>query len=453
MNPKQRAFRRKISYLLAIAGLLLLLGLLGRPATRGTGDDKGSRGGQLAQLRKEHGLSQTQLGEIDPTSETIKLASFGLRGVAVTALWSKRHQYQMKKDWTNLSAVHEQIAKLQPSFVSVWIFQGWNLAYNVSVEFDDFRKRYEWVIRGINFLRKGIAYNDRDPTLLWQVGWDISHKIGRSDERLQFRVLFREDDVFHDSLPKHFKEIEQDPRDSWLVGKQWHIDTESLFKETHVPVKRLPPVVYLSHIPLSQMYYAEANENDGDFGEVARWAWVRAGREWYEYGDKLLTTGMAGDIQLNQLDDERKRPNLQDDIRRLTKELENLGPKDIREKIYQRKWKNLTDKQREAFNAKEKTTEQERLDRQARKLLVISHEDVARSQWIPEDKRARARELGAMADEKVRRAKAVRRYRTITAFDEWRHRAEMEQKLLKFDPAELRELLGTASPAAGDTAS
>ena len=441
MNPKQRAFRRKISYLLAIAGLLLLLSLLGRPATRGTGGGEGGRGGKLAQLRKTHGLSQTQLGDIDPTSETIKLASFGLRGVAVTMLWSKRHQYQMKKDWTNLTAVHEQIAKLQPTFVSVWIFQAWNLSYNVSTEFDDFRKRYEWVIRGIRFLRQGIVYNDRDPTLLWQLGWEISHKIGSSDEYLQFRKLFREDDEFLDSLP--FVLTEQDPRDNWLVGKEYHIRTEQKFQETGVPVKRLPPVVYLSHIPMCQMYYAEAKEDDGFFGEVARRAWARAGREWYEFGDKLLTTAMGEEIRLNRSDDEQKRPNLQDEIRQLTKELEALGPKDIRKKIEQQKWKNLPPKHRKAYDAKEKTDEQEKLTRQAKKLLEISYENIADSKLIPEANRARARKLGKLLDKKVNKDRAIRRYRSITAFESWRHKAEMEQKLLKLDPAELRELLGT----------
>ncbi len=441
MNPKQRAFRRKISYLLAIAGLLMLLSLLGRPATRGTGGGEGGRGGKLAQLRKTHGISQTQLGDIDPTSETIKLASFGLRGVAVTLLWQKRHQYQMKKDWTNLSAVHEQIAKLQPNFVSVWIFQAWNLSYNVSAEFDDFQERYRWVMKGINFLRKGIVYNERDPTLLWQLGRDISQKIGRSDEYLQFRVLFREDDKFHDSLP--FVLTEQDPRDNWLVGKEYHIRTEQLFHETGVPVKRLAPVIYLSNIPLCQMYYAEAKEDDGFFGEVARRAWARAGKEWYDYGDKLLTTSRGEEIRLNQLDDREKRPNLQDEIRQLTKELEALGPEDIREKIRERRWKGLSGEQREAYEAEEKTVEQHTLAQQAETLLEIGHKDIADSKLIPAANRTRALELSKLLDEKVKKARAIRRYRSITAFASWRHKAEMEQKLLNFDPAELRELLGT----------
>jgi len=115
---------------------------------------------------------------------------------------------------------------------------------------------------------------------------------------------------------------------------------------------------------------------------------------------------------------------------------------DVREKIRQQRWKNLTVKQREAYNAKQKTDEQQNLARQVERLLEISNKDIARSQWIPEASRARARELGALADEKMKQAEAIRRYRSITAFESWRHKAEMEQKLLNIDPAELRKLLG-----------
>ena len=66
MTP-QTAFRRKIVYLVGIAALLALLSFLGRPATRGSGTTPGSPGGLLAQAREQHGLCQTQLGQIDPT--------------------------------------------------------------------------------------------------------------------------------------------------------------------------------------------------------------------------------------------------------------------------------------------------------------------------------------------------------------------------------------------------
>ncbi|KKK88796.1 hypothetical protein LCGC14_2739540, partial [marine sediment metagenome] len=195
---RRNSFIWKIVYIVAIC--ILLGGLV-------------FSSNDLTRRRKQHGLSQTELGQIDPTSEAIKLASFGMRGVAANILWGKANRYQMKKDWTNLSATLEQITRVQPNFISVWKFQAWNLSYNVSVQFDDFRQRYHWVIRGLEFLKKGIDYNEREPLLYSEVGRFTSQKIGRADEHKQFRRLFKEDNDYHGSRPVGL-------RDNWLVGKE-----------------------------------------------------------------------------------------------------------------------------------------------------------------------------------------------------------------------------------------
>ena len=96
--------------LLAIAVLLVPLSALSQPA------DSASPGGYLARLRTQFGLSQANLGEIDPTSETIRLATLGLKNIAVTLLWDRANHYKKVEDWTNLSAALEQMTKLQPNF-------------------------------------------------------------------------------------------------------------------------------------------------------------------------------------------------------------------------------------------------------------------------------------------------------------------------------------------------
>ena len=53
------------------------------------------------------------------------------------------------------------ITKLQPHFLQIWTFQGWNLAYNVSVEWDAPDDKYEWIKQGIKFLRDGVAKNSQ----------------------------------------------------------------------------------------------------------------------------------------------------------------------------------------------------------------------------------------------------------------------------------------------------
>ena len=236
MNQRSR-FIRKIVYACVIAALLLPLSWLSQPATTE------SQGGVLAQMREENQLSQATLGEIDPASETIKLATLGLRGVAANVLWEKANDYKKREDWTSLSATLEQIAKLQPNFISVWIYQGWNLSYNISVEFDDYHDRYYWVIKGVDFLKEGTKYNTREPRLMSEIGMTIAQKIGKADEHVQFRRLFREDDDFNGSLPRS-------QRDNWLVGRQWLVDAEKMVDQEGVPIRGKSPLLFHSHAPM-----------------------------------------------------------------------------------------------------------------------------------------------------------------------------------------------------------
>ena len=133
---QQRSFYRKISYGAAIAVLLVILSLLSLPNT----SDR-DQGGKLAQLRTEYGLSQGTLGEVDPAGETIKLATLGMRGIAVQRLWAYATEMKKTENWSEFSATLELLAKLQPNFITFWKYQSWNVSYNVSVEFDDYRDR------------------------------------------------------------------------------------------------------------------------------------------------------------------------------------------------------------------------------------------------------------------------------------------------------------------------
>ena len=255
-----------LAALVAIAALLVPLSVLSQPA------DSASPGGYLARLRTQFGLSQSNLGEVDPTSETMRLATLGLKNIAVTLLWDRANHYKKVEDWTNLSAALEQMTKLQPNFYSVWDFQAHNLSYNISVEFDDYHDRYAWVMKGIEFLRQGIAFNQREPRLLGRMGWFIGQKIGRADEKKQYRRLFKADDDFHErdrpgrTLPE---------RDNWLVGREKYLAAQQL-ADSGAPLKTTA-LIFHSEPMMTAINYARAIEDDGIFGDVARDAWKLAG--------------------------------------------------------------------------------------------------------------------------------------------------------------------------------
>ena len=289
-NP---AFVRKVIYLCAIAALLVPISWISRPASS-TGVDGG--GGKLAELRSEYHLSQGELGEIDPASSTMQLATLGLRGPAATLLWNRAIEFKKKEQWDNFSATLNQIAKIQPHMISVWEYQAWNLSYNVSVEFDDYRLRYHWVKKGMEFMLKGTKYNANQPKLLNSIGWFFSHKIGRSDERVQFRHEFKIDEDFHATLP--FTETDWDRirrrspdelPDNWLVAWLWHLRAQDAAEVNARGIGSVSPLMFYNKAPMALLYFAPAIEEDGILDEKAQLAWRQAGEAWHEYGDRPLS--------------------------------------------------------------------------------------------------------------------------------------------------------------------
>jgi hypothetical protein len=413
------SFFRKIVYLVVIAALLLPLRWLSHPATVAVKGVPDSPGGKLAQLRDHYHLSQAQLGQIDPTSVTIKLATLGMRGVAANILWEKANDFKMKKDWTNLGATLNQITKVQPNFINVWSNQAWNLSYNVSVEFDDYHQRYRWVIKGIDFLKEGIKYNERQPRLLWDVGWMIAEKLGKADEHKQFRKLFKEDDDFHGSRPLAL-------RDNWLVGKEWFERVVEAVDKGQTMMGK-SPLIYRSSGPMAQMYYAEYLEQDGTFGEVAKGAWVGAANTWHDYGDKDILTTFKDEKTLEPIVIQLNNKEMHEQTaKKLVQQLNALQP-GLREKIRADKRKALTPGQREALDtpAAKRAGKQLELATQAEDSIRVTHNEVARK--ITGPKRKEALKLAKDAADHEQLAWYVQRYRDIVNFAYWRLRAQVEQ--------------------------
>jgi hypothetical protein len=410
------SFLRKIYYIIGIAVLLILLYEVGHTPTKAGLNKKPDPGGLLAQMRedpKSH-LSQTQLGEIDPTSESIKLATLGLRGVAALMLWEKSNEYKMKEDWAKYEATLNQIAVVQPHFISVWIHLAWNLAYNVSVEFDNYRDRYHWVIEGIKYLQKGIENNNNDPRLLWEIGWTVSQKIGRADEHKQYRKLFKEDDEFHGSRPKAL-------RDNWLVGKTWYDKCIEVAEATGKRVKGKGPLIYNSSPAMCLMNFGEALEEEGTFGQVAKRAWQQATKAWEDFGKKPIPDPDNNQLVLGNLQKHEQR------VKELSDELDALEP-GLRKKIHDKKYEALKPEQREALEtpAEKRSEKQYTLAAQAEAQLEITLEEIAKQ--VPIEKRKQAKELAEEALKNQAIATDISRSRDVVNYAYWELRAKVEQE-------------------------
>jgi hypothetical protein len=394
--------------LVAIAVLLVPLSILSQPA------DSSSPGGTLARLRMKHGLSQANLGEIDPTSETMRLATLGLKNIAVTLLWDRANHYKKVEDWTNLSATLEQMTKLQPNFYSIWDFQAHNLSYNISVQFDDYHDRYAWVMKGIEFLRQGIALNQREPRLLGRMGWFIGQKIGRSDEKKQYRRLFKADDDFHErdrpgrTLPE---------RDNWLVAREKYLAAQQL-TDSGVPLNTTP-LIFHSEPMMTAINHARALAEDGVFGDTGRDAWRLAGDEMRRFSVREIPTTWDVPIRLGLQEAELKRAE------RLAEELEALLPGRF-QALENRKRESLTPDQRAALDipALERSEKQQLAASEAQAALTVTWPVVARE--APADVRPKAQELARQFVEAKETAEIISRYRDIVNFNVWRATCEAE---------------------------
>jgi hypothetical protein len=372
-------------------------------------------------------LSESEIGEIDPTSETMKLATLGMRGVACTILWQQANEAKLKENWDGFAAVLRQISKLQPHFINVWVFQSWNMSYNVSVEFDDFRYRYHWVKKGIDYLTEGTKYNQRDVRLLWHLGWVFGHKFGRSDETVQFRRMFHEDDDFHKSIPIDYNSPTVQVRDyegridNWLVSREFFLRGQRLVDQFNIDKMGQSPVIFHSEPAMARMNYAEAIEKDGYFGERAGLAWKQAGDEWHKFGERKIPTSFDNvQIQLNEQERTAQR------ARELAEQLDKLG-EGVRDELLKKKLASLTPEERKAYDTPEvdRTPEQHQLFSQAQAKVIVTHQDVAEK--APPEVQEKAERLAAQIIDLEQRARVTDSYRQIVNFVFWRTRAEAEQ--------------------------
>lgn len=138
----------------------------------------------LLRQRQRYGISQA-----DPLVNAPPLVSFttvalgGFRGILADLLWVRSSRLQEEGRYFELVQLADWITKLEPRFTSVWAYHAWNLAYNISVLFQNPEDRWRWVRHGIHLLRdEGLRYNPGDARLLHELGWLFQHKIGGSTD-------------------------------------------------------------------------------------------------------------------------------------------------------------------------------------------------------------------------------------------------------------------------------
>jgi len=292
-------FNKKIIYGLIIVGLFGIM----FPYTD-----------RLAAEKKRRDLGEAAIGQIDTGSFMMKLFLLGgFRGIVADLLWLRAEENKRDHDWDRLKTTVELITKLQPHFLSIWTFQGWNLAYNVSVEWDAPEDKYEWIKQGIKFVQEGVNKNQRSPDLVWDTAWFYYHKLGFADEAIILRRVFRDDE--EEGFKTYF-----DPEsghtvvgnDNFKLAYGWFtravtlVDSganrvasgtgaEILYVDPSPQRKGRPDDIAFRSMPAhAQTRYAAALGKmspygiEAQFGEFAQNEWARALNEWVKLGEHVF---------------------------------------------------------------------------------------------------------------------------------------------------------------------
>ncbi len=298
--------QRKLIYAAGILLLLYPIVKLGAPAAKDVtaADQTAAEGsGELAKMRVQYDLGETTLGDIDPSSSAMNLVLLGLRGPAAGLLHLQAMDYQERKDWAKLRATVDSIIRLQPHYVQIWKFQGWNLAFNVSREWDRVDDRFYWVKEGVKFLQQGTRRNQTVAILYHNVGDFISRKMGISDEKKFFRQFFVSDPDTERFNGEADPEINEKGIDSYLVAYDWF--TIANEKDELYGMTGMTHVFFRQGPAKSRISYAEARQKDGFFDQENRAAWEEGYREWMDdYGTYVFLGLNDWKYKLNCTEDE-----------------------------------------------------------------------------------------------------------------------------------------------------
>lgn len=215
MNPLQRAaFIRKVYYISAVLVLFTLSmfwrGIIPIPLS-GSARAAESRGGiqraadrlnSYAILNKARSLDLRELeqGDVDIAGSSMQLglSLVGSRGAATSYLWYMAMDKQKRNDFHEMEQLIQLVTRLQPHFLTPWIYQSWNISYNVSVEMQGSGDMYHYIARGIDLLAEGERRNNHvyeganvgSPDMRYWIAFYYQNKFGVSDQVEVLRCLF-----------------------------------------------------------------------------------------------------------------------------------------------------------------------------------------------------------------------------------------------------------------------
>ena len=132
--------------------------------------------------RDRLGLTRASvLDNAPPLLAFTTVALGGFRGLISNYLWIRSNDLQLDDKFFEAAQLADWITDLEPHFEQVWVFEAWNMAFNISVKFKDPPDRWRWVDQGIGLLRdRALRYNPDAITIYQNLAWFFQFKLGQN---------------------------------------------------------------------------------------------------------------------------------------------------------------------------------------------------------------------------------------------------------------------------------
>ena len=123
------------------------------------------------------------VGVDSPMLSAVLVAMGGSRGVISEVLWWRIAELQRQNRYAELVPLTDLLVALDPASADTWVYNAWNLTYNISAAHHDDAEKWRWVKRGIALLERGLRAAPQAQPVLRQLGWTFEDKIGGDADR------------------------------------------------------------------------------------------------------------------------------------------------------------------------------------------------------------------------------------------------------------------------------
>jgi hypothetical protein len=104
-----------------------------------------------------------------------------LKGMLMGLWWIEIQKHQFNFEYKKIQILTNRISFLNPYSPEIWEYLAWNLSVNISADMryvED--QQYEWFIKGMDHLDKGLYYNENSPMLLFAQGYNVYFQLKKT---------------------------------------------------------------------------------------------------------------------------------------------------------------------------------------------------------------------------------------------------------------------------------